>query len=58
MKPHHLQLHLFEPVRDQPVTSPKIRQRLQPLLIVLLDEAIRDARPVTKPAPLTEANDE
>jgi len=58
MKPHHLQLHLFEPVRDQSATSPKIRQRLRPLLIMLLDEAIQDAQPVAESAPLTEANDE
>ena len=52
MNPHHLQLHLFDPARDQPETSPQIRQRLRPLLIMPLDEAVRGAQPVT------EVNDE
>lgn len=60
MTPHHrhLQLHLFEPARDRAVTSPEIRQRLRPLLITLLDEAVRGAQPVTESVPPTEAGDE
>lgn len=54
----HRQLHLFEPVRDRAEPSPEIRQRLRPLLITLLEEAVRSDQPATEPVPSTEVGDE
>lgn len=60
MAPHNLpvQLHLFEPVSTRATPSPEIRQRLRPLLILLLTEAVRDAQPATELGPAKEADSE
>ena len=59
MVPHNLpvQLHLFEPVSTRATPSPEIRQRLHPLLILLLNEAVRDVRPATELGRAAEADD-
>lgn len=59
MRPHNfpVQLHLFDPASTRATPSPEIRQRLHPLLIMLLNEAVRDARPATELGPAVEADD-
>ena len=60
MIPHNIpvQLHLFEPASTRATPSPEIRQRLYPLLIMLLNEAVRDAQPATELVPAMEAGNE
>jgi len=52
-----VQLHLFEPASPHAPPSPEIRQRLHPLLILLLTEAVRDAQPGTELGSSVEADD-
>ncbi len=53
-----VQLHLFEPASTHATPSPEIRQRLHPLLIMLLNEAVCDAQPATELSPAVEADDD
>ncbi len=59
MRPHNfpVQLHLFEPASTRATPSPEIRQRLHPLLIMLLNEAVCDAQPAAELGPSVEADD-